>query len=377
MKKTEYDVIIIGGGPAGAVSAIYLSRWGLRTAVIERKAYPRETLCGEFLSLEVIELIRTLGLEKKFLALKPNKITSFKFVDGKREFSSHLSFDAFSLKRSVFDEFLLKEASNSGAHLFQPAEAKEVTNEGKGFTVRTSSRGEIVELSSKFVIGAYGKHNQLDRKLERKSADKNTGYYGIKFHICKNELSNIDESCIYIFRGKDIYAGINCVSEEEVTVCFLGRKNSTKASPSDQLTDLFEENSRLSAIFNNHIPDLKDYEVYGAGNIYFGRKPLIQNGIIMIGDAARIIAPLAGDGIGMAVQSAKTAAHIIKKAIENHMSFTAIERAYKSDWNKQFLIRTAAAGLVQNIILKKSLLNYIPDSLIRLSIPLLINATRK
>lgn len=377
MKKSNFDVIIIGGGPAGAVSSIYLSRWGLRTAVIERKAFPRETLCGEFLSLEVTELIKSLGLEQKFLSLKPNRITQFKFITGRREFTSRLPFDAFSQKRSVFDEFLLNEASKSGVRLFQPAEAKEVINDEKGFTVRINSGGELIELSSKFVIGAYGKYSQLDKKLERKYADKNTGCYGIKFHICKNELSGIDESCIYIFRGNDIYAGINSVSTEEVTVCFLGRKKSKEVSPSDQLTNLFEENSRLSAMFNNHIPDLKEYTVYGAGNIYFGRKQLIKNGIIMIGDAAGIIAPLAGDGIGMAFQSAKTAAHIIKRAIEDNTGLTSIKRDYKSEWNRQFLLRTAAAGLVQNIILKKSFLNFVPGSLIRLSIPALINATRK
>ncbi len=79
MNKHDFDVIIIGGGPAGAVAAIYLSRWGLRTAVIEHKAFPRETLCGEFLSLEVIEQIRELKLEEEFLKLNPKSIKFFQF----------------------------------------------------------------------------------------------------------------------------------------------------------------------------------------------------------------------------------------------------------------------------------------------------------
>ncbi len=377
MKRTDFDVIIIGGGPAGSVASLYLARAGLRTALIERAAFPRETLCGEFLSLEVIEHLRNLTLEKKFLELEPNSIKSFRFISGKRVFGSELPFESFSLKRSIFDEFLLNEAVNSGLNLFQPAEAKEIVNEGERFVVRIKSEGEIKELSSRFVIGAFGKYNVRDKNLQRIFAGKNTGYYGIKFHVCKDELSNFEDSCIYIFQGDNIYAGMNTVGRGEVTFCFLRRKKQKIISFSDHLTRLFEENPDLAAMFNNLVPDLKQREVYGAGSIYFGRKELVKNGIIMIGDAAKIIAPLAGDGIGMAFQSAKIAADIIREAIENQQNFSWIEQAYNEKWKKQFLQRTSTARLVQNFILKKSFLNLIPDSLIRLSIPVLINATRK
>ncbi len=376
MIKSDFDVIIIGGGPAGAVSSIYLSRSGLNTAVIERTAFPRETLCGEFLSLEVIEQLRQLDLEKKFLSLEPNRINSFSFVTGKRLFNSELPFESFSLKRSIFDEFLLNEAVNSGSNIFQPAEVREIVNEGNRFIVRIISGGETEEISSRFVIGAFGKYNLLDKKLKRKYAERNTGYHGIKFHLCKDELSSINDSCIYIYRGDNIYAGVNSVGRGEVTFCFLRRKKS-KFSPSEHLAKLFEENPNLAVMFNNVIPDLKQRKVYGAGSIYFGRKELVKNGIIMVGDAAKIIAPLAGDGIGMAFQSAKIASDIIREANEDQHDILQIEQNYNAKWKKHFLIRTSAARIVQNILLKKSFMNLIPAPLIRSSIPLLINATRK
>ncbi len=375
MSKPDFDVIIIGGGPAGSAAGIYLSRNGFRTAIIERKTFPRETLCGEFLSLEVIEQIRHFNLEKKFLALEPNRIKSFRFIPGNREFRSDLPFESFALKRSVFDEFLLKEAVSSGVYLFQPGEAKEVINEGERFTVRANTEGETKEISSRFLIGAFGKYNQLDKKLQRKHAEKKTGYYGIKFHVCKNELSNIDDSSVYLFVGNNIYLGINSVNREEAAICFLVKKDS-KISPSDHLSQLFEENKQLSGIFNNNVPDLRQHEVYGAGSIYFGRKELIKNGIIMIGDAAKIIAPLAGDGIGMAFLSAKTASEIIKEAAETHIDTGYLERVYKAKWNKQFSGRTITASIVQSIILRNSYLKIIPDTLISRFIPILINATR-
>ncbi len=232
-------------------------------------------------------------------------------------------------------------------------------------------------MSSGFVIGAFGKHSKIDKKLKRKFADETTGYYGIKFHIRISELANIDESRIYIFRGENIYAGINSVSGEEAAVCFLERKRSGSISPSDHLARLFEDNQLLSKMFNNQVPDLKQQKVYGAGNIYFGRKELVKDGIIMIGDAAKIIAPLAGDGIGMAFQSAKTAAEIIKEAIKNKMNSRQMERMYKAKWTRLFSGRTITAGFIQNIVLQNSYLGMVPDWLINRLVPRLIEATRK
>lgn len=376
MKQTDFDVIVIGGGPAGAVSATYLSRFGFRTAVIERKKYPRETLCGEFLSPEVFGHLRNLNLENKFLDLKPNRITSFRFISGDRTYSSNLPFESFAVKRSILDEFLLNEAVSSGSNLFQPAAAEEIINEGRRFLVRISFRNETRELSSKFLIGAYGKYSVLDKKLHRNFIKKTTGYYGIKFHICESKLKNIDDSCIYLFRGDNIYTGINSVGGGVATVCFLVRKQDSKRTPSDHLAFLFKENKQLSDIFYNKTPDLRLQEIFGAGNIFFGRKELVQNGVILIGDAAGIIAPLAGDGIGMAFLSARTAAEIINEAGEKNLSHNEIDEIYKIKWRQMFSKRTITASVVQSIILRNSYFNLIPGRLIKHFIPTLITATR-
>ena len=377
MDKSYFDVIIIGGGPAGSIAGNYLSRYGFKTAVIERKLFPRETLCGEFLSLEVTQQLKNLGLEDKFLSLQPNKISSFKFINRNRVFTHELPFPAFSLKRSIFDEFLLNEAVNSGAHLFQPAEVKEVITRNEIFQTRIFSDGKISELSSRFVIGAFGKNSKLDKKLQRGFTNQNTGYYGIKFHVCKTALSGIDESNIYIFQGDKIYAGINSVGRGEATVCFLEMNKSGKISPSEHLVRLSEENKFFSAIFKDQVPDLREHQVYGAGNIYFGKKELVKNGIIMIGDAAKIIAPLAGDGIGMAVQSAKIAADVIKEATEKNMNSVTIKKIYLQKWNQQFSLRVSTARILQNVILRSSFMNIIPAPLINFFTPVLISATRK
>ena len=93
----------------------------------------------------------------------------------------------------------------------------------------------------------------------------------------------------------------------------------------------------------------------------------------MIGDAARVIAPLAGDGIGMAFQSAKIASKIIAQYF-NEKKGNMIEENYNRDWNKQFYRRIKSAGIIQNLMLK-GYIEKIPVSVTRVLIPLSIKAT--
>ncbi|HEY6906306.1 MAG TPA: FAD-dependent monooxygenase, partial [Ignavibacteriaceae bacterium] len=154
MNRVDCDAVIIGGGPAGAVAGIYLSRAGLNTIIAERKVFPRETLCGEFLSLEVTSHLKELDLFQKFLSLNPNLISSFQFTSGRRRFSTGLPFEGYSLKRSIFDYFLLSEARKSGAEIYQPAEVKDVSSRVEGFITQLQSEGRTFDIHSRFVLGA-------------------------------------------------------------------------------------------------------------------------------------------------------------------------------------------------------------------------------
>ena len=102
--KLDYETAVIGGGPAGSSTAINLAKKGFKVCLFEKTSFPRETICGEFLSKEVIENLKILNLFDKFNALKPNLINSFRyFNDNGESISTHFNFNAYSLKRSTFD----------------------------------------------------------------------------------------------------------------------------------------------------------------------------------------------------------------------------------------------------------------------------------
>lgn len=373
MKKNDFDVVIIGGGPAGSVAGINLARGGINTAVVERKSFPRETLCGEFLSHEVSKHLKELKLFEKFLLLNPNKVSSFKLITpNDKIFGTTLPFTAYSLKRSVFDNFLLNEAREAGAFIFQPSEVSGVERSDGNFVLQLKTTEGIKTITAEYVIGAYGKSNILDKQLKRNFAGQPSGFTGIKFHIKKELLSGICDPVIYIFSGCDIYCGINTVTGSEAAVCFLYRKSGNNETPSEKFNELLNENRKFSLMFKNNI-DITKQEIYGAGNIFLGKKEVVKDGVLMIGDAAGMIAPVAGDGIGMAFQSAKIAADIILSHFRMR-DYDLVYNVYRKEWGRHFLKKIFIAKKIQNTILK----NY-PGKvplITRFLLPLSISATR-
>ena len=375
MDKYNFDVIIIGGGPAGSVAGINLARSGLRTAIIERKNFPRDTLCGEFLSVEVINYLKESDLYKKFMSLNPNLINSLFIGTGHRVIEKKLPFTAHSIKRSIFDNFLLNEAVHAGVKLIQPAEVIAVLSNSDHLITRFKENNTIEEITSRFVIGAYGKRTMLDRKIERKFSSVKTEFSGIKFHLKKEFVPGINASGVYLFPARHIYCGINSVDNNEVTICFLSSKYGDAKSPKERFKKLFIENREFSSLFSDNFnPDFDNEKIYGAGNIYFGKKELIKNRILMVGDAAGVISPLAGDGIGIAFQSASMLSKIIIENFNRKDINTVVEK-YSYEWERIFSRRFKTAGIIQNLFLN-NILEKIPAVLIKSLIPFAVKTTR-
>jgi menaquinone-9 beta-reductase len=351
MKK--YDVAIIGGGPAGSMAALNLNKLGFEVCLIEKKSFPRETLCGEFLSSEVTSNLQRLDLFENFLRLQPNPITSFKFYyDNGKYIQSDLNFTAYGLKRGRFDNFLLDSVKEKGIKVLQPAEVKEIKfkNDNNRITIHDGSF--LSEVSADKVIAAYGRQNILDKKLNRMFLSTRSSLNGIKFHIDDSSFLNLERDTIKIFTSNEIYCGINTVDENKVTVCFLEKRKSSLAHPREQLRKLMKTNKSFGDLFNESVfKVLEDLPVYGTGNIYFGNRELVKDGIYMIGDAAAVIAPLAGDGIGMAVESARLVADLFHWQRFKKLDDLETEKLYNEEWRSLFNKRILTAKTVQKIIL--------------------------
>ncbi|MFN3694091.1 MAG: NAD(P)/FAD-dependent oxidoreductase [Ignavibacterium sp.] len=358
MTEQTTDILIVGGGPAGSTTALYLSELGYDITIVEKKKFPRETLCGEFLSKEVTDILKELNIFNEFLSLKPNKLNFFRAVDESGiELKSDLNFDAYAMKRSVFDSFLLNKTKERKVRVIQPAEVITITRTNSEFISEiiddSSNKFNVI---SKLVIAAYGKQNILDKKLERDFINKKSYLNGVKIHLPIEFLKDSFNDEIRIYTDDELYCGMNQVNDTEVTVCFLENRKKSKLPSRERLIDVIKSNKNFQNIFKTNALDyIKSTNIYGTGNIFFGKREVIENDIIMIGDAARVISPLAGDGIGMAMESAKLLYSLLIKHNINQSEQLFYD--YKKQYEKLFSKRLKTAKIIQSIILNRSIRN--------------------
>ena len=323
----------------------------MKAAIIEKKTFPREVLCGEFLSGEVVSAIKEFGLYDEFLSLHPNKVTHFRFIPENGVETSHaLGFEAYALKRSRLDQLLLNAAKDSGTVVFQPAEVISIQPNQDIYKIRYKTPNDDLFLFTDTVIAAYGKQNTLDKSLNRAFASNRSGYNGVKYHINNILLNETAGNEIQLFTANGIYCGMNSVSENETTLCFLSDRNVNQKDPKNALDVLLQRNRKFRSLFAcDPLTELRKLPIYGTGNIYFGRRAAVENGIFMIGDAAAVIAPLAGDGIGMAIESGKLIATILTEAKKYKSNKHTIEEFYAAGWKRLFSKRLSIALHLQQV----------------------------
>src|SRR5947209_8009702 len=143
-----YDVAIIGGGPAGASAAITAARAGAGVLLLELGAFPRQKVCGEFVSPESLHLLRSLlaGRSAEAVISNPLQIHSSRtFIDG-QVITTEISPPAYSIPRFVLDSLLWQEAVAAGADCRQQVAVDRIIQNATGearFTLGCSAHGQF------------------------------------------------------------------------------------------------------------------------------------------------------------------------------------------------------------------------------------------
>jgi menaquinone-9 beta-reductase len=332
-----YDIIVIGGGLAGLISSIQLSKGGKKVLVIEKKKYPFHRVCGEYISNETRPFLESIGLNFSILGVK--EISKFQFTSPSgRVLETDLDLGGFGISRYKIDEELYHLAKSVGVEFLLENTVESIDFQYDKFTVKTS----FDTFESKYVIGTFGKRTKLDATLKRDFFNKRSPYIGVKYHI----KTDFPKDLIALHNFKDGYCGISAIEDDKYCLCYLTTRENLKQHGTipEMERNILWKNPHLQKIFTESKFLYDKPEVIN--EISFSPKTNIENHILMAGDSAGLITPLCGNGMAMAIHGAKLLSDSI---LQNYDNRNLVEKTYQNAWKKHFKNRLLIGRNVQKL----------------------------
>jgi flavin-dependent dehydrogenase len=349
--KSKPDVVLIGGGLAGLTAAIHLSKFGLKVDVIEKNEFPKHKVCGEYISNEVLPYLEWLGLE--ISNLKPSSISKIAFSTAEGKIiSGNLPLGGFGISRYTLDYYLYENAIKNGCKIIQDTVTDIQFSEDE-FCISTTNN---LELRTKIVLGAFGKRSNVDQKLNRNFIQKKSPWLAVKAHY-SGEFPN-DLVGLHNFKGG--YCGVSKVEKNIINSCYLANYEMFKRFKNieDFQSKVIFKNPHLKAIFENC--ELLFEKPLTISQISFEKKEAVENHILMIGDTAGLIHPLCGNGMAMAIHSAKIASELVIDFLDSKIgSRKELEEKYIQEWNSNFKNRLATGRFLSQILQKEKLTSFL------------------
>ncbi len=324
------NIIIIGGGLAGLTAAIHLSKIGLGVTVIEKNSFPKHKVCGEYISNEVLPYLNWLGINPEDFGAVSISNLVFSNVSG-RTIKTKLPLGGFGISRYALDFHLYQKAITNGCEFMY----QNVTDVAFANDLFTVTMADGTQLQSRIVLGAFGKRSNLDIKMNRKFIEKSSPWLAVKSHY----KGKIDSNIVGLHNFRGGYCGVSMVEDEKINICYLANFESFKKHKNieDYQQNVLSENPNLKEVFQFEQLFNSPLTI---SQISFDKKDAVENHVLMIGDTAGLIHPLCGNGMAMAIHSAKLAAECTQRFIESKFALREIfEKEYTQLYKSTFSSR--------------------------------------
>jgi flavin-dependent dehydrogenase len=315
----EYDLIVVGAGPAGCACAITAARAGARVLLLEKDKLPRHKVCGEFVSSESLELLRSLLGQGPFSSQLFTSRTAIGaariFLDGKCA-TIKVAPPARSVPRFDLDAALLDSARTHGAWVQEQTTVREIQHHAGRFQVITAE----TTLTSKAAVNTSGRWSQLSQP----KADSTARWIGLKAHF--REAAPPQSVDLYFFPGG--YCGVQPVSNSAVNACAMVRADVARSLP-----EVFAQHPQLWRRSRDWEPL---FPALSTSGLMFREPRTQESDVLLAGDAAGFIDPFAGDGISLALHSGALAAECLGGFLRGESSLAAALGNYHVAYHKRF-----------------------------------------
>ncbi len=370
--RHEFDVVIVGAGPAGSIAAAYCQRQGLTVALLEARTFPRDKICGDGLAGRCQFVLEELGLMEEVLKLPHGHCDGVIFSSPKGDqiqidytppgFDRKI--DGYVIRRKVLDNFLFQHAKSQGIPTREKFKVTEVLFEGSkvvGVKGQEFESEAPEEYRAKVVIGADGWNSLVAKATGRYFKDPKhwctavrqywSGVEGLTPNIELHFIDEIVPGYFWIFPLEDGTAnvGLGILEEERLKRNLDARELLRRAIASPRFCERFKNAKPME-------PNAAQWPLpFGSK-----RRKMYGDGFVLVGDAAALIDPFTGEGIGEAMHSGRQAALTIAEILKAGQEPTeaALQRYDELFWGK-FGREIMLSHKLQKIGKSKWLLNFV------------------
>ena len=342
MEELNFDVVVVGGGPAGSSAAHMAAKNGCTVALIEKEK-------------EIAQTVRTSGVTwisdiKKFGipedCYNPIKKFSFRSPKNSVKISGEIAKAAVLDVRKTY-RFLANRAKTSGSELFTSTNVTEVLKDtsGKCVGVIAKSDGKQIQFNSKVIIDASGFVSVIAKELGYVTQWKKFGA-GAEFEV---KTEKLEHDNWWLMVGQEYspagYAWIFPTSKDTARIGVGIGKPDSDVDPTVRLNELLEK--KLGPI--KDLGNIEKIEFhYGLiPNDGVSRKTVYDN-LILVGDSAGQANPLVLEGIRYAIRFGEVAGQVAADAIKNGDTTEVSLSPYEKEWKRAIESKINSAGKVQN-----------------------------
>ena len=318
-----WDVAVVGGGPAGAATAAFAARQGLRVVLVDRARFPREKPCAEYLSPEAARDLDALGVLGRIDAAGAERLAGFRLVsdDGadvcgryaNTPFTPYRPF-GYALPRAVLDALVLDAARTAGAVVREGTALEHLLIErGRVAGIRIRDAGHTSDLRATVVVGADGLHSRVARELGVARRGALTRYALVAHLEQVDGMGDLGE----MFAADGWYVGLAPVGHGLVNVAMVVPAADAGAIEPDPERFFLARLRTVPELARRLARARVARRVLVTGPFARRAASCIADGALLVGDAADFYDPFTGEGIFAALRGGRLAADAIARALSS------------------------------------------------------------
>lgn len=331
----EAEIVVVGGGPAGAIAAFTLASTGHDVALIDRESFPRDKACGDGLTSSAVSFLAELGIAHVVSAASPIEGTRL-VVDWEPRETKRASWyntrgrgQACCIPRLVLDDSLIKVAIEAGARLLRATVTEPILVDGSVVGVEVTNEGAPARVLARRLIAADGATSRLRRQLLDPPSPRAAYSYAVRRYVRTDEpLEQVFDIYAPVADSLAGYGWVFPVSARlaNVGIGYVTARGLLRPRPITDLLDWFlaslqqHRGDELGALVPLAPPR------GGALGVNFSVDGCEVAGVTFVGDAARVCDPITGEGIDQAMRSAHAGALALHDAIRRGPGSVGIGR---------------------------------------------------